>query len=44
MRIHLAQLLPGSIIKIHRDHGGYTVKAGADSPHTALDLWAPVHQ
>ena len=35
MRIHLAKLLPGSKIKIHKDHGGYTAKVVGN---TALRL------
>ncbi len=38
MRIHLARLMPGSKIRIHRDHGGYTAEVGP----SGRDL--PVHR
>jgi hypothetical protein len=41
MRVHLARLLPHSMIKIHMDHGGYTAKVGPLQPSEGLLLLRP---
>ena len=42
MRIHLARLMPGSKIRIHRDHGGYTAKVGLSGHAWPVHAWMHV--